>query len=265
MVHPPGEVYLEGLIDMAAKRGLRTVALVHEETSFPTEAARGAADLARKRGLEVVLLQAYPKQTVDFATLLAKVRAAAPDVLGAATYFDDAVALTRQMRELNVTPKMYAVTIGGALPRFYEALGRTAEFLYGPTSWEPDLVGVRAGGLIPLARQYPGSREFVEAHRKEYPGADPSYQTAAGYRGCQVLLEAVRRAGSLDRDRIRDVIAKLDVNTVFGPFRVDADGVQVGHKMLLFQWQDGKKVIVWPEELAPDRPRFPTPPWSQRQ
>ena len=35
--------------------------------------------------------------------------------------------------------------------------------------------------------------------------------------------------------------------------------------MLLFQWQDGKKVIVWPEELAPDKPRFPTPPWSQRR
>jgi len=40
--------------------------------------------------------------------------------------------------------------------------------------------------------------------------------------------------------------------------------VQIGHKMLLIQWQDGKKVIVWPEELAPVKARFPTPPWSQR-
>ena len=28
--------------------------------------------------------------------------------------------------------------------------------------------------------------------------------------------------------------------------------------------QGGKKVIVWLEELAPNKPRFPTPPWSQR-
>ena len=56
----------------------------------------------------------------------------------------------------------------------------------------------------------------------------------------------------------------LDHNTVFGAFRVDRDGVQIAHKMLLFQWQDGKKVIVWPEELAANQPRFPTPPWSQR-
>ena len=40
--------------------------------------------------------------------------------------------------------------------------------------------------------------------------------------------------------------------------------MQGAHKMLLFQWQDGKKVIVWPEELAPNQSRFPTPPWSQR-
>ena len=56
----------------------------------------------------------------------------------------------------------------------------------------------------------------------------------------------------------------MNHNTVFGAFRVDGDGVQRGHQMLLVQWQDGKRVIVWPEELAAMKARFPTPPWSQR-
>ena len=56
----------------------------------------------------------------------------------------------------------------------------------------------------------------------------------------------------------------MDHNTVFGAFRVDRDGVQVGHKIVTFQWQASKKVIVWPEELAAVKARFPTPPWSQR-
>jgi branched-chain amino acid transport system substrate-binding protein len=56
----------------------------------------------------------------------------------------------------------------------------------------------------------------------------------------------------------------MDLNTAFGAFKVDEIGVQVAHKMVMFQWQDGKKVIVWPDELAPGRPRFPTPPWGQR-
>jgi branched-chain amino acid transport system substrate-binding protein len=54
------------------------------------------------------------------------------------------------------------------------------------------------------------------------------------------------------------------MNTVYGAYKVDEGGFQTAHKMVLFQWQDGKKVIVWPEELAADRPRFPTPPWKQR-
>ncbi len=159
---------------------------------------------------------------------------------------------------------MYALTAGATLPKFYELLGRTAEFVYVPSQWEPELVTLRAGGLIPIARQYPGAREFVESYRKEFPGAELSYHAAQAYGGCQVFIEAVKRAGSLDREKVRDAILKLDFNTVYGAFKVDRDGLQIGHKMLIFQWQDGKKVIVWPEELAPGKPRFPTPPWSQR-
>ncbi len=79
-----------------------------------------------------------------------------------------------------------------------------------------------------------------------------------------MLTEAIKRAGSPDREKLRDAILKLDFNTVFGAFKVDPDGFQIAHKNLIFQWQGGKKVIVWPEELAPGKPRFPTPPWSQR-
>ena len=65
--------------------------------------------------------------------------------------------------------------------------------------------------------------------------------------------------------QVRAAILNMNLNTVFGGFKVDRDGVQTAHRMLTFQWQDGKKVIVWPDELAPGKPRFPTPPWSQRQ
>jgi hypothetical protein len=43
------------------------------------------------------------------------------------------------------------------------------------------------------------------------------------------------------------LIGRNGTNTVYGAFRVDANGVQIAHKAPMFQWQDGKKVIVWPE------------------
>ncbi len=49
---------------------------------------------------------------------------------------------------------------------FYEVLGRTVEFVYGASQWEPGLVTLRAGGLIPVARQYPGARKFVESYKQ---------------------------------------------------------------------------------------------------
>jgi len=116
MVISPAEVYLEGLVDIAAKRGLKTIAVINEDTLFAKTAASGAVELAKKRGLNVVFQEGYPKGNQDFSALLTKIKAVNPDVLAASTYFDDAVAITRQMKELNLNPKMYGLTVGGDLP-----------------------------------------------------------------------------------------------------------------------------------------------------
>ena len=250
MVISPAEVYLEGLVDMAAKRGLKTVAVVNEDTLFSKAAAAGAMELAKKKGLQVVYQEAYPKGNTDFSALLTKVKAANPDVIAAATYFDDAVALTRQMRELGVNPKMYGVTVGGDLPEFYDTLKQNAEYIYGATQWEPTL-------------PYPGNQEFFDTYKKEF-GHEPSYHSAAGYAGCLIYAEGVKRAGSLDADKVRQQLLKLETKTAFGDYKVDADGFQLAHKMVTFQWQGEKKVTVWPDDLAKDKPKFPTPPWNAR-
>mgnify|MGYP001157994821 CR=1 FL=1 len=120
MVITPAENYLDGLIDMAARRGLKTVAIINEDTLFPKASAAGTVEAAKKRGMQVVLQESYPKGNTDFSALLVKIKAVNPDVIAAGTYFDDAVAITRQMKELNVNPKMFGLTVGGDLPEFYD-------------------------------------------------------------------------------------------------------------------------------------------------
>ena len=261
------KVYREGLFDLAAKKGLKTVAVIGGVDPGGRAVRQSATDVAKRKGLQVVFDDGFPVGTTDFSAILTRVRAANPDVLGVSTaVLEDAVAIMRQLKALDANLRMVGFTPGVAtLPSFHEVLGRDAEFVYVATTWLPELVEVRAGGLIPIARQYPGAREFVGAYRKAFPGVDLDPTSAAGYAACQVLVEATRRVGSLDSAKLRDAISTMDHNTVYGGFRVDRDGVQIGHKMLLVQWQDGKRVIVWPEELAPNQPRFPTPPWNQRQ
>jgi branched-chain amino acid transport system substrate-binding protein len=259
MVISPAEVYLEGLIDIAAKRGLKTVAIVNADVLFTKTSAQATAEIAKKRGMQVVFQEAYPPKNTDFSALLTKLRATNPDVIAASTYLEDAIALTRQMRELNVNPKMYGVTVGGDLPEFYELLkpkdakgtrDNLGEHVYGATQWDDEL-------------PYPGQKEFVTGYKKEF-GHEPVYHSAAGYAGCIIYAEAVKRAGSLDSEKVREQLLKLEMRTMFGDYKVDGDGFQVAHKMVLFQWQDGKKVTVWPDELASGKPRFPTPAWNQR-
>jgi branched-chain amino acid transport system substrate-binding protein len=250
MVISPAEVYLEGLMDMAAKRGLKTVAIINEDTLFPKASAAGTAEAAKKRGLQVVLQEAYPKGNTDFSALLVKIKSLNPDVIAAGTYFDDAVAITRQMKELNVNPKMFGLTVGGDIPEFYDLLKQNAEYVYGSTQWDDAL-------------PYPGQKEFVGAFTKKFKH-EPSYHAAAGYAGCLTYAEAVKRAGTLDADKVRDQLLKMEIRTAFGDYKVDPDGFQIAHKMVMLQWQDGKRVVVWPDDLASGKVRYPTPEWNRR-
>jgi len=251
MVITPAENYLDGLIDMAAKRGLKTVAIINEDTLFPKASASGTVEAAKKRGMQVVLQEAYPKGNTDFSALLVKIKAANPDVIAAGTYFDDAVAITRQMKELNVNPKMFGLTVGGDLPEFYDLLRQNAEYVYGSTQWDESL-------------PYPGQKEFLAAYKAKFKGQEPSYHTAAGYAGCLIYAEAVKKAGTLDADKVRDQLLKMEIKTAFGEYKVEPDGFQIAHKMVMLQWQDGKRIVVWPDDLANGKMRYPTPEWGKR-
>ena len=248
MMLSPLEASAEGTIDLAARHGLKTIGLIGA-LARPA-IIKGALELARKQGLEVVVHETFPAGTTDFSTMLTKVKAAKPDVLVVGAPPADAIAITRQVRELDVNVTMYGATPGGAFPDYYKGLGNMAEFVYAGSYWEPSL-------------PYPGNQEFVAAYQQEFTRA-PSFLSAASYAGCQLFVDAVKRAESLDSDKLREALLKVKTQTVFGDFAVDDRGFQVAHKAVTIQWQDGKSAVVWPDAAATGKPRFPTPPWSQR-
>jgi branched-chain amino acid transport system substrate-binding protein len=110
--------------------------------------------------------------------------------------------------------------------------------------------------------QYEGVAELVEAHQAAY---DKSAQATTGpaYAAVQILADAISRAGSLDRDAIRDAIAATDMMTVVGPVKFNPDGTgQV--VTIINQWQNGTQVLVWPPDQAVGEVMYPAAPWSDR-
>jgi len=251
MMLSPVESLPEGLLDLAARNRLTRVAVIKLDGLVANAQAKGASELAKKNGLEVVFAETYPSATTDFSDILKRVKAATPDVLMAASVrLDDLVKITRQMREVDLNVKMFSSVPYGLLPDYYKQLGKEAEFVYSGSYWDTGL-------------PYPGNREFVAAYEKEF-NRTPSVQSAASYAGCRLLVDTIRHTESLESDKIRGALLALRTKTVLGDFAVDDRGFQIAHKAITIQWQDGRQMTVWPDEVVSAKPRLPTPPWTER-
>ena len=124
--------------------------MINVDTLPAKAVAKGALDLARKKGLQVVFHETYPLGTTDFSAIINKVKEAKPDLLVVNYIPAEVIAITRQMKELDVNVKMLSATPGAGFPDYQKTLANMAEFVYAGSYWDPSL-------------PYPGNPEFVAA------------------------------------------------------------------------------------------------------
>lgn len=242
--------YMDGAIDIAKKNGYRTVALINENGAFSKDVVAAAEKKAKEAGLDVIYTEEYTKDVRDLTPTLTKIRAANADVLIAGTYGDDATLIVRQLKDLNWTPKLVALTIGPALPDFTEALGTDAEYVFGATQWEPNI-------------KAPGVSEFATAYNAKF-GHMPGYHAAGGYGSAQLLQQGLEKVGSVDNQKLRDALASMNTTTAFGAFKVDDTGSQTAKPSYLIQILGGERKLVWPDAAAESAASIPMPGWNQR-
>ena len=247
----PASLYFIGGIELAAGAGLKHVAVTGEDSDYPRDALPAAARRATELGLQVTDLGYYPKGTKDFSAIITRAKTVGAAVLVCGCYEPDAIQLIRQAKELDYSAKMYVFGVGPALPEFAKALGKDAEFVMGSDHWDPRV-------------KTPGNAEFVAAFQRKF-GREPNYHAAGSYGGMQVLEAALKRAGSLDQDKIRQELVQLDIATIFGRYKVTDAGAQTGKSAFIIQWQGRKKEIVWPPDAASARAVIPAPAWSERR
>ena len=100
--------------------------------------------------------------------------------------------------------------------------------------------------------------EFAERFRKEV-GHEPDYHPPQSSAALAVYVRAIERAGSLDPKRVRDELAKTNIMTFYGPVRFNEKGQNVAKSMAVIQIQNGKPVVVYPENLAQAKFIYPLP------
>jgi branched-chain amino acid transport system substrate-binding protein len=246
------EDYQKGAIHLAKQIGVKTIAIIGQDSLFPRQAAKGAKEHAKQLGIEVVLEENYPVKQTDFTALLQKIKAAGAEAIISNSYFADSAAQLRQMRELNLNFKLYSSTIGPSLPNFPEQVGGVAEYVLGYSQWEP----------LPQILKHPGMKEFIEAYEKRY-GEKPNYHAGNAYGSLQVTEAALKKAGGFDSEKLREALATIEVHSAFGRYKVDARGMN-SHEGLTFQVLRGQRKVVWPEKWAETKAELPMPEWGKR-
>jgi branched-chain amino acid transport system substrate-binding protein len=225
--------------------GVKTIAVVFAQTVFAQDVVRGIRGYASRKGLRIVLDEAYPEHQTDFTDLADRLAQADADVIFGISYLDDSVALVRALKKANVKPKMLALTVGPALSEFGEQLGADAEGVVGVVQW------------LRSVRQ-PGAQDFAYRYRQRY-GNNPGVHAAIGYSAGQVLEAAVRLAGTTDHDALREQLGSMEFRSLMGMYKVNESGRQEGKRNYLLQWQEGHRRLVAPKNLAEREMIFPLP------
>ena len=245
--------YQKGALHLAKEIGVKKVAIIGENTLFPLQAGEGAVEWAKKLGIEVVLNESYPPKHTDFTGLLQRINSKGAEAILSNSYYADAVAQIRQMKELNLNFKMFGATVGPGLPRFAKELGGTAEYVLGFSQWEPK----------PAALKNPGMDEYIAAYEKRFGGEKPNYHSAGAYAAFEILEAAIKKAGSFDRKKVWQALRELKFSSMYGHFKVNEINMNQ-HEGVTFQILEGDRKVVWPKELAEVKAQLPMPRWEDR-
>ncbi|NNJ11797.1 amino acid ABC transporter substrate-binding protein [Chloroflexales bacterium ZM16-3] len=252
----PAPAYLRGIIDLVLLRDptAHTVAIIGEDESFSREVARGAAEYADERGMQVVSIAFYPPETQDVSPWLATVKGESPDLLLGAGHLQDALLVVRQSRAIGLRPKAMGFSVGPSTPQFRRHLGAEADYILGATQWTSALAyaGEDLWGT-PAA--------YAAAFRARYPQhSEIAYQAAESTAALVVLQRALEQVGQVDREAVRDALAATDMMTFFGPVRFDARGANSSKPMAVEQLHpNGMKYTVFPVEVAERAAIYPIP------
>jgi len=240
-------VLLDGSIPTAQRP--TKVALFLERTDWGKEMGSAWESFGKQNGYQIVASGEYAPGAKDFSELILKAKSAGAEAVFALPSPPDGMTIVKQMKELDFNPKAVVFIRAADPPVWSQNLGKDGDYFLLSPGWH-------------FAARYPKVAEVNDAHQKRLNRpADPLVGPA--YACVQILAEAITRAGSLDREKIRDAIAATNMTTVVGPVRFRPDGT--GEVKVFFQqWLKGKQELIWPKEFATAQFGYPAPPFSQR-
>ena len=257
----PSSYYYKSTMELLAslKPPAETLALITEDNPFNLSIRKGIKRWAEELNLVIAFDEVYPSPPTDLSPILSKVKRLAPDAILASSHFKDGALLAKQSAELKVYTKFFALGSAPSTVEWWNAVGPAgARYTIATSQWEPIDAPNPAQFQNWFGPKMTG-KEFNEWYEKRW-GKPTDFRGTQAFAAGLVLQWGVENAGSLDTEKVREALNKMNIMTFYGRERINpATGIQIGHGMVVAQWQEGKKVVVGPPGLAVSDIVYPIP------
>ena len=243
------DIYIFLNASLPAAQRPKRVAIFKEKTEWGDEIGGLWATRATEFGYQAVVQEEYAVGSRDVSDMILRAKAAGVDAVFGIPTPPDGINMVRQMRLLAFNAKFYLLIRAADAAGWSQNLGKDGDYVVLAPGWH-------------YAVRFPGVKELNEKHQRQF-GRPADVIVGPAYANIQILADAITRAGTLDRTKIRDAIAATNIMTVMGPVKFRADGTGVVPTVFV-QWQRGKQELVWPKEFATAPLQYPAPAWDQR-
>jgi branched-chain amino acid transport system substrate-binding protein len=240
---------IDNLIIMndAAGKPTKTVMIVHEDSAFGSGLAKLLNTQLPEKGFQVLETISHPTPTRDFNNVVTKIRAADPDLVIPADYYNEYVLLARTMQQQKVRPKGIYSILGGAASsyKFVKEFPEAAQYIMDCNHWfDP-----KNPKALALKKKVEDKGEFF------------TYEVYMNYSAVLLLADAIEKAGSADRAKI---IAALEASNFaghvmpYGPTKF-VNGQNQGAAPVNTQVLGNDIQVIFPASFASAKPVFPMP------
>jgi branched-chain amino acid transport system substrate-binding protein len=232
----------------------KTVAVAYEDGIYGTTSRDYVVKYLKEKGFEIVFDERFKSGSSDFTPMLTKIKRANPEVFYWVAYAGDTTLIMKQAKEIDFNPKLF-LSVAINFPQYKESLGATGDYVAGVDVWIPGM-------------KLQESVKWMEKFKKAYPGRTPEYWAPLAYTNLMTVVDAIKRAGSTDKEKLIAAMEKTDYDSPMGKmrFRKSEEGGlhQAIDEQIITQWQAGTSQVVYPANKATGKLIYPTPNWKSR-
>lgn len=245
--------YSKAMIGMLAEMGIKSLSIVYSTKEATDDLAKDVEKAMTALGVKVTM-HAFDPNITDFKPVINKIRLQdRSEAIAMVGYETDYVNIIRAAKVMK--PDSVKAILGVWSLATSQMANDFPELM-------PNIYGT---ALLPFPAEFntPDGKEFAQTYQQLFK-KEPDYLGQFGYVQSQLLFEAILRAyekGTLSKGGLPQELRNTDKSTLIGRVVFDDNGDNLNFQHRMGQHQNGKVVIVWPQESANGKMNFPGVPW----